>query len=31
MYSLTNYNEKDGPDPENDIGHAVLLEAQLIL
>lgn len=30
-YSLLNFNEKDGPDPANDIGHTVIVEAQLLL
>ena len=31
MYSLLNYNAKDGADPAADISHAFILEAQLVL
>lgn len=30
-YSLTNFNEKDAPDPDNDIAYAMILEAQFEL
>ena len=31
MYSLLNYDAKNGADPENDIGHSLMVEAQLVL
>ncbi|MBL4633400.1 MAG: hypothetical protein JKY56_05995 [Kofleriaceae bacterium] len=30
-YSLTNFNAKDAPDPDNDISHAMILEVQVEL
>jgi hypothetical protein len=30
-YNLLNYNEKNGAEPANDIGHTFVLEAQLLL
>ena len=30
-YSLINFNEIDGPEPEGDIMHQLIIEAQLIL
>ncbi len=30
-YELTNFNEKDGPDPDNDLSQALIIEAQLNL
>lgn len=30
-YNLLNYNEKNGAEPANDIGHTFILEAQLLL
>tara|TARA_R110002073_G_scaffold142117_6_gene293863 strand:+ start:17398 stop:18924 length:1527 start_codon:yes stop_codon:yes gene_type:complete len=31
MYSMLNYNAKDGLDPADDISHSFMLEAQLVL
>ncbi len=31
MYSLVNYDAKNGADPENDIGHSLMVEAQFVL
>ncbi len=31
MYSMINYNAKNGSDPANDISHSFMLEAQLVL